>query len=49
MGGGDDVDELKRYRDMGAVRWVAMLPAEGADKTLPRLDRWAQVMRQVNA
>ena len=49
MGGGDDVDELKRYRDMGAVRWVAMLPAEGADKTLPRLDHWARIMPQVNA
>ena len=48
MGGGDDVDALKRYRDMGVVRWVAMLPAEGADATLPRLDRWAQIIRQVN-
>ena len=27
MGGGEDVDLLKRYRDMGVVRWVAMLPA----------------------
>jgi probable F420-dependent oxidoreductase len=49
MGGGEDVDLLKRYRDMGVVRWVAMLPAEGADATLPRLDRWAGIMRQVNS
>jgi alkanesulfonate monooxygenase SsuD/methylene tetrahydromethanopterin reductase-like flavin-dependent oxidoreductase (luciferase family) len=49
MGGGEDVDLLKRYRDMGVVRWVAMLPAEGADATLPRLDRWATIMRQVNS
>jgi len=49
MGAGEDVDQLKRYRDMGAVRWVAMLPAEGADKTLPRLDRWAQIIKQVNS
>jgi len=48
MGAGEDVDQLKRYRDMGVVRWVAMLPAEGADATLPRLDRWAQIIRQVN-
>jgi hypothetical protein len=48
MGGGDDVDALKRYRDMEVVRWVAMLPAEGANATLPRLDRWAQIIRQVN-
>jgi hypothetical protein len=26
-----------------------MLPAEGADATLPRLDRWATIMRQVNS
>ena len=49
MGGGEDVDLLKRYRDMGVVRWVAMLPAEGADATLPRLDRWAAIMKQVNS
>jgi probable F420-dependent oxidoreductase len=48
MGAGDDVDLLKRYRDMGVVRWVAMVPAEGADKMLPRLDKWAGIMRQVN-
>jgi hypothetical protein len=49
MGAGEDVDQLKRYRDLGVVRWVAMLPAEGADATLPRLDRWAQIIRQVNS
>src|SRR5207248_10393042 len=49
MGGGEDIDLLKRYRDMGVVRWVAMLPAEGADATLPRLDRWASIMKQVNS
>ncbi|MGH7095550.1 MAG: TIGR03619 family F420-dependent LLM class oxidoreductase, partial [Stellaceae bacterium] len=49
MGGGDDVDLLKRYRDMGIVRWVAMLPSESADKTLPRLDHWAEIMRRVNS
>src|ERR1700724_1858519 len=49
MGGGEDVDLLKRYRDMGVVRWGAMLPAGGPDATLPRLDRWAAIMRQVNS
>jgi probable F420-dependent oxidoreductase len=48
MGAGDDVDQLKRYRDMGVVRWVAVVPAEGADKMLPRLDKWAAIMKQVN-
>jgi len=48
MGGSDDVDQLKRYRDMGVERWVVMLPAEDTAKTLPRLDHWAGIIRQVN-
>jgi probable F420-dependent oxidoreductase len=43
-----DVDALKRYRDAGVARIVPMLPPEPADKTLPALDRWAGIMRQVN-
>jgi hypothetical protein len=49
MGGGEDLDLLKRYRDMGVERWVAMLPCEGTEATLPRLDRWAAIARQVNS
>lgn len=49
MGGAEDADAIKRYRDMGIERWVAMLPCEGADKTLPALDRWAAIMQRVNA
>jgi probable F420-dependent oxidoreductase len=44
-----DADTLKRYRDAGVARIVPMLPPEPADKTLPALDRWAALMRQVNA
>jgi hypothetical protein len=40
---------LKRYRDMGVVRVVTTLPPEPADKTLPVLDRWAELIRRVNA
>ena len=49
FGATPDVDALKRYRDMGIVRVVAGLPPENADKTLPAIDRWASVIRQVNA
>ena len=43
-----DADTLKRCRDAGVARVVPMLPPEPADKTLPALDRWAEVIRQVN-
>jgi len=43
----DDLDRLKRYRDMGIVRSVVSLPAAGEDVVLPILDRWAELMRQV--
>jgi len=43
----DDVDTLKRYRDMGIVRVVTSLPAAKADVVLPILDRWADLARQV--
>ena len=39
----------KRYRDMGAARVVVTLPPETADKTLPVRDRWADLIRRVNA
>jgi probable F420-dependent oxidoreductase len=43
-----DIDTLKRYRDIGVARVVCGLAPEPADKTLPVLDRWAGIMRQVN-
>ena len=43
----DDLDRLKRYRDMGIVRSVVSLPAAREDVVLPILDRWAELMRQV--
>jgi probable F420-dependent oxidoreductase len=44
----EDADLLKRYRDLGAVRVSVSLPAEQAGATLPVLDRWARLIRQVN-
>src|SRR5712692_6813255 len=42
-----DADLIKRYRDLGVTRVVGGCPPEGADKTLPLLDRWAEIIRQV--
>ena len=44
-----DLDMIKRYRDMGVARCVAGLPPETADKTLPVLDRWAELIGKVNS
>jgi len=43
----DDLDTLKRYRDMSIVRAVVSLPAAAPDQILPILDRWAALARQV--
>ena len=48
FGGTEDGDLLKCYRDMGAAPVVVTLPPETADKTLPVLDRWADLIRRVN-
>jgi probable F420-dependent oxidoreductase len=47
-GAPEDLDQLRRFRDLGAARVVVTLPAEGADQILPILDRWAGFIRQVN-
>ena len=49
FGGTEDADLLKRYRDMGVERVVTTLPPEPPEKTLPVLDRWAELIRRVNA
>jgi hypothetical protein len=49
FGGTEDADLLNRYRDMDVARVVTTLPPEPAEKTLPVLDRWAELIRRVNA
>jgi len=49
FGAAQDADALKRWRDMGVTRVVAGLPPEPAEKTLPALDRWAELIRKVNS
>lgn len=41
-----DPEKIKPYRDAGAKRVIFMLPSEGAEATLPRLDQMAEVMRK---
>jgi hypothetical protein len=49
FGGTEDANLLKRYRDMRVERVVTTLRPEPAEKTLPVLDRWAELIRRVNA
>jgi probable F420-dependent oxidoreductase len=42
-----DLDRLKRYRDQGVARGVVQLAPEPADKTLPILDRWAELIHKL--
>jgi probable F420-dependent oxidoreductase len=44
-----DIDLIKRYRDLNVDRVSTSLPSETADKILPVLDRWAEIIRTVNA
>jgi alkanesulfonate monooxygenase SsuD/methylene tetrahydromethanopterin reductase-like flavin-dependent oxidoreductase (luciferase family) len=48
-GAPEDLAPLQRFHDLGAARAVVTLPAEGADKILPVLDRWAGLIRQLRA
>jgi len=43
----DDLERLKRYRELGIDRVVFSLPAEKDDKIMPILDRWAELSRQL--
>jgi probable F420-dependent oxidoreductase len=42
-----DLDLLRRYRDMGIARVVVSLDSARAEEVLPKLDRWAEAIRQV--
>ena len=44
----EDIDLIKRYRDLGVNRVSTSLPSEKADTILPVLDRWAAIIRAVN-
>jgi alkanesulfonate monooxygenase SsuD/methylene tetrahydromethanopterin reductase-like flavin-dependent oxidoreductase (luciferase family) len=40
----EDLDILRRYREMGVVRVVIGLPAARQDVVLPVLDKWAKLI-----
>jgi probable F420-dependent oxidoreductase len=42
-----DIDRVKRYIDQGVARGVVQLAAEKADKILPLLDKWAEIIRNL--
>ena len=44
-----DVDLIRRYRDLNVDSVSTSLPSETAEKILPVLDRWAAIIRAVNA
>jgi hypothetical protein len=48
FGLGEDLDRVKRLAEMGVARVVPMFPPEKADKVLPIIDRWTNIMRQVS-
>jgi probable F420-dependent oxidoreductase len=45
----EDADRLKRLRDLGIVRVVAMLRSAPSAEILPVLDRWAELIRKTAA
>ena len=47
-GSPENLDLLKRYRDLGIARASVSLPAAKADVILPILDRWAALIRQIS-
>jgi len=47
-GQGPDIDQIKRYQDLGVERVSTSLMSEKEDTILPILDHWAEVIRAVN-
>jgi hypothetical protein len=48
-GAPEDVDGLKRLRDLGVTGANVRLPPAKAEEILPVLDRWSKLIRQVQA
>src|SRR5438874_5321523 len=47
-GAPEDIDALKRNRDLGVTGMAVRLPPAKADQILPMLDRWAKLIPQLN-
>jgi probable F420-dependent oxidoreductase len=48
-GAPEDLEILRRNRDLGVSRMTVRLPPAGKDEILPILDRWAKLIPQVNS
>jgi probable F420-dependent oxidoreductase len=48
-GAPEDIDALKRYRDLGVTGMNVRLPPAKVDEILPVLDRWAKLIPQARA
>jgi hypothetical protein len=48
-GAPEDLDRLKRYRDLGITRMNVRLPPAKTDEILPVLDRWAKLIAQLRS
>jgi len=46
-GAPEDLDVLKRNRDLGVARMTVRLPAAKEDEILPILDRWAELIKSL--
>ena len=46
FGAPEDLDEIRRYRELGVSRMVVTLDSGAADEILPILDRWSALIRQ---
>jgi len=46
-GAPEDLDLLKRNRDLGIARMNVRLPPAKTDEILPLLDRWAKLIPQL--
>jgi probable F420-dependent oxidoreductase len=46
FGANPDLDEIRRYRDLGVSRMVVTLDSEKEDAIMPVLDRWADIIRR---
>jgi hypothetical protein len=46
-GAPEDIDVLKRNRDLGVTRMTVRLPPAKGSEILPILDRWAKLIPQV--
>jgi probable F420-dependent oxidoreductase len=43
----ENLDTLKRYKDMGVSRAIVQLPSAATEEIVPIIDRWAELMRKI--